>query len=714
MIDHTTNSVEGPREWFDTDEAARMMGCSARHAKRELAEVEPSLVRFEHAGRGRPRRMVHFSAHPRLFGAFLRCGAQSSPPAAATDPTEDAPSASADDLATAHLRAQAVLEYRARRYTMPAGQAAAITCAEWLHGRERQVEVVERLGRHGRRLYKDTRVGGFAARTLLAWDAAYEEGGLSALCPRRKGAVGRHESDVPEALLDMIHAAAISTPRANLERGIEYARSHWPAAWPSCSVSTLKRRIRRRDPARFMDALGKSGISRFRAEHTPDCARDYSALSYNALWQLDDITQDFYCHSGLDGLRTVRPFAYAIIRVSTREWISAVVCEARITQDQVRSMIGLALADSRGGIPDEIGFERGTLACDPHLEDLLQSLGVRVHRTSMDGGTVHAGALPDKAKGHFQGKAVVESNIRNVHDRLWAQPGQVGADERSTAQSRLDTMRARSEELAKSGAGPLLLPTMAEGMSAVFAALEAHNRRPHSGLPECVDPATGQRRHCTPAEFAQSKAADPVRVMPQELLPLFFAKGSAVPVTRNGIHVNSGWYGRFDADVAALHGQTVTAFFDRDMPGAIYVQELGRLVDRYVESRYGEDSGEIEKKNRIAAGRQNQYRALMERAVASGASGVIEAMRMTSDPVPGRPVQLAECPALMQRAGRLAAARTTHAEAAEQAAARFDFGEEVRAPRGGGLLARAEELSAHVAALTSHEAPGASDPFASL
>ena len=34
----------------------------------------------------------------------------------------------------------------------------------------------------------------------------------------------------------------------------------------------------------------------------------------------------------------------------------------------------------------EIKFERGTVACDTALEDLLTSLGVRVSRTSMDGG----------------------------------------------------------------------------------------------------------------------------------------------------------------------------------------------------------------------------------------------------------------------------------------------------------------------------------------
>jgi hypothetical protein len=660
------------------------MGVSRRQAQRLFAQLPGDLRREVAAGRGRPRAEIHCSAHPRLLASL-------SEPAA---PASRLAGIAAADLAVASLRARAVAEYKARLFAgEPEGCACAATCAEWGRPRERAVEQAERIGRHLRATSELVRVGGFRPASLRRWAALYKEEGLAGLAPRRKGNSGRAEIELPEQLIQLIYAEACSTPRADIEKGIEAARRIWPGDFPAVSYATLRRRVRALDPERFGETLGKRGVAAFRRAHSPDLSRDYSTLSYNGEWQIDDVTADFYCHAGSDPLRLIRPFAYAIIRVATREWVGAVVSEAPINQAQVRSLIGLTMADPRGGIPEALRFERGAVACDDYLEEILTGLGVAVHRTSMDGGKVAPTAAADRGIGHPQGKAVIESNFRNLHNRTWDAAAQVGPEERHTAQQRLDTIKTEAQRLAREGKF-LILPTLGKAAGMIFQALEDHNARPHSGLPEILDPETIKRRHMSPAEAAMQRASEPLRVMPQNLLPLFLTKGVAVPVTRNGITLNGGNYGRFDEALQAFAGQSVTVYADECLPHVVYIEQLARCVDLYIEGR-----GTMEAKRGIERRKRNQFEAAVAAAQEAGSNAMLDAVRTTREPVPNRVREIAECPALAARAESLAGARAAHAAEASRARARFNIeaGPARRAAGRRGIIAAAEEIEESLA-----------------
>ncbi len=688
-----------PAEWVTLDEAATRMGCSRRQAQRALADVDERLTRTAHpnGAAGRPQRQIHITALPRLAASSWR-DYYDAPTPHRQSAVDDL---AADDLATATLRAQAVSEYRARREHQTEAAAAAATCAEWIRARTRVLNIGERIGRHTRNRETTVRVGGFSAATLRRWDADYRAGGLAALAPARKNAAGRERIGIPEALINLIYCEAVRSPRADIAKAINKARRIWRGHWPDVSYSTIRRRVREYDPGGAGNALGKGGIAKFRQQCSPDIERDYSDLRLNELWEIDDVQSDFYCHSGLDPLRLIRPYVYAIIRCSTREWIAAVCSEEPITQAQVRGLIGLAMTDPRGGIPEMIRFERGTVALDDQMEELLAALNVRYTRTSMNSGRVAPGAMADRATGHSAGKGIVESNIRGqIHAATWDQPGQVGPEERHTAHARIETQKAASIAAIKAGK-PLALPTMTQAVQAIHDGMRANLMRPHTGLPETFDAQTGKRRHLCPAEAAAIRSEETVRIMPESYLPLFLAKGEAITVTKNGIRLNGGTYGRFDQDLQTLRGTTVTVYHEPIAPVVVYIQELGKTVDLYIPPRAGSEGDLIHQKRTIEATARNRFEARVEQAREQGSNAFLDSVQVTAAADPRRPVEHAEAPALAKRAAAMTAAADRHATAAKQSANRFDLDKSppTAAKKTGGLINRATGLRREINAL---------------
>lgn len=693
-------------EWFSAPAAAHAMNRSLRAARDVLASVPDHLKQSISNGRGRPQFLYHFSSHPALRAAYdshLRGDYVAEPRRSSGGEAcrDEAGHVSPDDLAIARLRARAVREYRALRVQLSESEAAAITCDRWsAKPATVQVEIHERLGRHTRKQAMDVSVGGFSVPTLRRWNGLYKERGILGLAPDRKHSTGRNPADIPEDILKVAAAAAISTARADIAKAVEFARRWWSSAssatpreisFPSVSLSTWRRRILALDPSRALATLGKRGKSAFRASHSPDIERDYSKLAYNQLWQLDDLQEDFYGHSS-DPARLIRPYAYVIMRVATRKWICAIACETPIVQDQVRAMLGYAMTSRRGGIPAEISFERGAVACDDYLEALLGDLGVKVHRTSMDGGATAAGAVPGKGIGHFQGKAVIEANIRRHHNIQWSTDAQVGIEERHSAPQNTEPLKALAIARAKEGK-PLILPSPAQWQKIIFDALEKHNDSPHSGLPEIID-AQGTRRHMSPNEMEAHLGDQPVSIMPDAWLMLFMKKGVSVPVTRNGIRINDQTYGRFDSDLQALAGTKVLVHTSKDFADLAYVAELGRCVERYTPADYGAADSQFDQKRAIESTKRSQHEALMAEAARLAPGTVIDVTRFTRDATPARPRATAESPALTARVNRISDAVTAHREADAALNDRFSLSP-------AGLPGRNSRLD-----LTSPQAPG--------
>jgi hypothetical protein len=694
-------------DWYSLDSVRQIRGLSRSALFRDLESLPSLYRRFapNPAGRGRPQTEIHYTAWPDLK---LAHDSSLSPQPTVHSPQ---PTVSADDLATAQLRLLAVREYLETAKTIPKAQALLLVSRNVSRKAIiRPVEIVERLpGGHERKTVNTVSLGDFSARTLRHWARAWaKRGDLLDLAPTRKGHTGRARKGIPDDLLAFVASLATSTARSDIKKAIAKARPHIPESeWPIVSFSTWRRRIGEADPSKIMASLGQGGVSRFRSEQSPDAARDYSKMRFNQLWQLDDVTQDFYCHSALDPLKVLRPYAYAIMRVATRQWISAVLCETPIVGDLVRAMVGMALVQPAGGIPEEIQFERGAIACDPELETLLTSLGIVVHRTTMDSGAVSSVALPDKGVGHFQGKAVIEANFRPLHNELFDAPGQVGVEERHSKPQRLDTLLAAAREAAKSGQ-PWLLPSAAQAMRMVFEAMDRRNNAPHSGLPEIID-AHGVKRRCSPNEYAAVLAAQSIRVASQKILPLFFRRGTDIEVTKNGIRFEKAFYGRFDSDVQALSGTTARVYGVKEIPDAIFVEQLGRCVERYVEPDYGADSADqIEAKKTIEKSKRSLYEKNIATAIEIGGVHLVEQTRFLPNPTPQREAIEAELPANLEALVsnmRLASAGLL-AKREGAAAAWSTPDSTIRNPQSAirnsrrGLLSREAEISAQVETLT--------------
>lgn len=696
--------------WITDLQAAELWQCPARTARHRLKNCQKMKDR---SGKGRPRNLYYVGSHPELSALLSQLALPPSAPV--REPTRSTKRVlEADDLAVAALRLRAVNEYLHLKDLYNEERAATTIVAEWTaHPREREVQITQRISGskgHERKLTKTVSVGGFSLTTLREWARAALDAGdtnefrLEALAPSRKGNTGRTERAIPEGLINLVYALATATPRADLVKGLREARANWPHEWPDVSYRTWLRRMRQKDPERFCATLGKSGIAAFRKDHSPDIERDYSNMAFNEEWQLDDVREDFYAH-GSDPRRVIRPYAYAIIRVSTRQWICAVTAETPITQDQVRAMIGFALASKGGGIPARIRFERGTVACGPELEESLSILGISVARTSMDGGRVHPGAMPDRASGHFQGKGIVESNIRGHHGRNAYQALQVGTDERLTMSSRGETLKAEAEKAAKAGTF-LMLPTVSEWQAAIFQALESHNNEPHTGLRKIIDPVDGTPRHMTPNETAQLMKDQDIRLMDERLLPAFFQKGVECDVTKNGFRINDVSYGRLDQDLAALAGTKVTAYALKEMPDAAYVVELGRCVARFDKPDAGEEGDLLHQKRAIEQRKRNQYEQLIAEAQKSAGTEIADALRFTSNPTPSRRFDLL-CPKpLLDRAAAIQRGQQAHQDKKTASAKRFDLDAGARSardvsspsPRRRSLLKQADELRGQVAA----------------
>lgn len=661
------------REYYTAHEIAEVLGTSYRSAARFITEAPADLVRLRETG-GRPAREVHFAAIPQLQSHFKvdRVGNTSEESATASGAEHDSrtdstarSTLSPRDAAKAALRARAVQEYWALRERMTEARAAAAIVADWANNhRSREVVVRQRLGNNRPRKVSVVTVGGFSISTLRGWSRRYKEGRrtLEALAPRQKGRCGRARVHVPELFINQCLAYMTKNTRCDHKAAIAYVRNIWPTKVEACD-STIYRRMVEVDPERFHQSAAHS-VARTVQRHRPDVEKDYNLWAFNEELQLDDVQMDFYTLAGdlfraaelgdAKWLQIVRPYAYAVIRPSTRQWVAFVGAETKITEAQVRALVGCVLASKSGGIPDRMRFERGTTACSDGLEELLESLGCEVHRTSMNGGKVHVDAAADRASGHSQGKAIVEANFRSLHNRLQGMPAQVGTEERHTASARLQNVLRQARD-AWVEQGVALLPDQACWTELVKIMMEAHNDCPHSGLPRMRDPETGLDRHMTPNEVAALKK-EPLRVMEKDLLPLFYDEGERVKIKKNGFTINGESYGRWDHELQAMQGEWATVYAFAEMPEFAYVAELGRTVELYVKSD-GTDEQFARSASAFKA-KQNAFQQRLADARDNGGMIIGDTMRFPVNATPDRPVETVDPAALRARAAELSEARS--------------------------------------------------------
>jgi hypothetical protein len=159
----------------------------------------------------------------------------------------------------------------------------------------------------------------------------------------------------------------------------------------------------------------------------------------------------------------------------------------------------------------------------------------------------------------------------------------------------------------------------------------------------------------TPNEAAQARAGEELRVMPEEYLPPFFEAAQVVPVTKNGIRVYGGTYGRFDEELQRF--EKVRVYGLPELPGAVYVEELKRCVDLYLAATPDTASDQYAQKVRSTRDRRNLHQQVIDAARAAGMNIVLDRTYASSNPTPGRRVVVATSAALAERAKALAVGR---------------------------------------------------------
>jgi len=741
MID----SIPNAHDWYTFDQVRKLRGVSARTLRRDLAGLSGSAKRqAPHNGRGRPPMLYHYTAFPELAAHHLtrpkhdlqqrgRPASQTSrrlradtaptkPPITTPTVGGAADPVSPDDLAIAQLRLTAIKEYELRFKTMTREDAAGKTAADWKRRAPAlSVTINENLpGGHDRTKKKRVTLGAFRAGTLRKWHRSIYKGkkrlpdadALLVLAPGWKGSRGRKRTPIPEALLNLVWSLCSTNDRADVTKAVAAAREHWRGDFPELSTTTWQRRIREFDPRKSYRDLGHS-IGRYRSNHNPDIEVDWLSLGYNQRWEVDDVQLDWYAH-GSNPANILRPFAYVIMRCATRQWIALVTSETPITQEQLRTLVGCAFASDQGGLPEELRLEHGTVAGDRHLEWLCETLGVKVTRNQFDNGAVHNAAVEDPARGHPQGKAILESNNRRQHNLEWDMPLQVGREERHTAPPRYEILKRQAAKLAEKNEF-LVLPTPQQWHRMELEKREEHNNTPHSGLPKIVDPATGKPRHMTPNERAVQLKDEEIRTMDPRYLPLFYVRGERVKVTRNGFRLHNFSFGRFDDELKTL--DQVTAYVDPANPEAAFVVELGRCVELYEKERVG-GSSQFERQKHQEKKARNQYRAAVDAAMDMIGSGAImvDAVQVTRNPFPERISQVSRNELLDSRADALGKARQAYRARKQQHERKFDVPEQTSPaqgeapasqtePRRRGILAQSDRIRRQLATLSGSTQP---------
>jgi len=141
-----------------------------------------------------------------------------------------------------------------------------------------------------------------------------------------------------------------------------------------------------------------------------------------------------------------------------------------------------------------------------------------------------------------------------------------------------DERRRLKAEAEKLGAG-VLLESFEQASELICSWCEEYNRTPHRALPKIADPATGQRRHQTPAEaWAAHVAAgwQPVAVVGEQLADLFRPHETKI-VRRATVTLFTQKY--HHAELEHWNGEEVQVAYDIYDGERVWVKNLeGRLI----------------------------------------------------------------------------------------------------------------------------------------
>lgn len=193
-------------------------------------------------------------------------------------------------------------------------------------------------------------------------------------------------------------------------------------------------------PARRLGSHGKARALREALPHTPSTR---VALRFGQRYVFDDSRADIIATDDRTGEPVEMKF-YVAMDAATRRIVAWVMRQSSIggsmavTHDDVNALVARVLASSgfasdEAPFHTELKFERGTVACSPAKQTLLEGLypgRIRISRTTMNGGKNFAGDFKQESSGNWMGKAEIESFMRTLSFYCQHLPGQRGGDYR--------------------------------------------------------------------------------------------------------------------------------------------------------------------------------------------------------------------------------------------------------------------------------------------
>ncbi len=188
--------------------------------------------------------------------------------------------------------------------------------------------------------------------------------------------------------------------------------------------------MQRYKPPMAMKEWGNKGLSNAR-KHLPFITRSSANLRPSELFVFDDVRLDLIAIDEATKKPTEHQ-VYIAMEWGTR-FIPAYVMRPgnAMLQADVDELVLMTLQSCGIGrdYPTHLLFERGTLTMSPGAAKVLERVTdgrIKIHFSSMNRARPFAGSPMEGGKGHFMAKSVLESFMRQLHNRLMLLPGQRG------------------------------------------------------------------------------------------------------------------------------------------------------------------------------------------------------------------------------------------------------------------------------------------------
>lgn len=277
----------------------------------------------------------------------------------------------------------------------------------------------------------------------------------------------------------------------------------------------------------------------------PFVRRTFEELWPNDVWSADGHTFDAEVQNPLSG-KPFRPEITSIIDIGTRKIVGFSVS---LAESALSTVDALRYAMTQHGVPAIFYVDNGSGYSNEMLKNeavgLLARFGITVKHS-----------LPYNS----QARGVIE----RLHKSVWVAaaktlPSYIGADMDKQA-SDLNHKLTRTGD--KNGVVHMAL-SWTLFIQLCEDAIDAYNRRPHSGLPKFSD-EDNRRRHYSPAEYWRHRAETldgyTVETIADDVADMLFKPRITRTVNRGEVQLFNNKY--FSQALAGLHGEEVQVAYD--------------------------------------------------------------------------------------------------------------------------------------------------------